>query len=342
MDRPWIDPLLFVPSYLAVGGALFAFCLMRRSAGRLDRVVRALLGLLAGAGAVFAGAAAAAGQPAILWQTPVVLLALYLPLFFLPSSVCGRLASVTVGACRLTTETRPVRIGLAALTSLGLPALGCALLLWHYDAQLIIVEPTNFLSLLDVQLEMRKVDYPLATDRGYRIQAMTCDGQDQAIPTLRAQQEEQLQFRRLDGVVIALEHGWQNCNCHGYVFTGGRFWVHGGQVPRILEDNGYAPISVPMAGDLAVYRNSLGVVVHTGVVRGLADDGVILVESKWGNIGRFLHPHDRHIYTEVESCTFYRSPRDGHLLHGLNPSDTTEPIPALLDEANATSSPLDS
>ena len=34
------------------------------------------------------------------------------------------------------------------------------------------------------------------------------------------------------------------CNCHGWVFTGGRFWVSGEDVPRILEDNGYRRVSV--------------------------------------------------------------------------------------------------
>ena len=31
-------------------------------------------------------------------------------------------------------------------------------------------------------------------------------------------------------------------NCHGWLFTGGRYWVAGDQVEDILADNGYAQV----------------------------------------------------------------------------------------------------
>lgn len=338
MDRTWIDPLTFALTYLGLGGALLALRLACGTSSLYGRTVSALLALLVGVGIVFAAVAAAAGQPAVLWQPPITLLALYVPLFVLPSPACRRLASAAANALQNATRSRPVRLGLATLAFLGLPTLGCTLLLWHYDAQVTYEDANRPQTILDTKLAMRKVDYPLTTDRGRRIQPLTCEGQDEALSVLRDQQAEHLQLYGLISSVMALEHGWQNCNCHGYVFTGGRFWVHGEQVPLILEDNGYTLVTDPRAGDLVVYRDGQSKVIHTGVVRGMADAGVILVESKWGNLGRFLHAHDKHIYLAAESCQYYRSPRAGHLLYGLNPDDSADPAPALLDEADAATS----
>jgi hypothetical protein len=101
-------------------------------------------------------------------------------------------------------------------------------------------------------------------------------------------------------------------NCHGWVFTGGRYWVSGEQVPDILEDNGYAIVSQPRPGDVIVYRTG-DKVVHTGIVRA-ADEFGVLVESKWGKRGRFIHPPETQDYSA--DFAYYRSPRTGHLLLG--------------------------
>ena len=90
----------------------------------------------------------------------------------------------------------------------------------------------------------------------------------------------------------------------------------------ILHDNGYGLVSVPRPGDLAVYRNSAGDIAHAGVVRGHGDDGLTLVESKWGCLGRFIHPADTHSYPDT-TCSYYRTARPhGHLLRGLLPGAT--------------------
>jgi len=106
------------------------------------------------------------------------------------------------------------------------------------------------------------------------------------------------------------------CNCHGWVFTGGKYHVLGRHVPAILTDNGYRPASTPAAGDLCVYRNDTDTVTHTAVVRAVADDGTVLVEGKWGRMGIYLHPANKSCYgTEY---TFYHTTRSGHLLGGLD------------------------
>lgn len=104
-------------------------------------------------------------------------------------------------------------------------------------------------------------------------------------------------------------------NCHGWVFTGGRYLIRGASVPGILADNGYRPASDPRAGDLVIYSGSSGSVDHTAVVRAVADDGTVLVEGKWGSLGVYLHTAEGSPYGT--RYTFYRSPRAGHLLAGV-------------------------
>jgi len=128
-------------------------------------------------------------------------------------------------------------------------------------------------------------------------------------------------------------------NCHGWAFAGGRFWVMGQDVERILADNGYERVRDPEVGDLVVYRDASGGIVHTAKVRASAADGLVvhrdtsgkalhtatarvrgadelvLVESQWGSGGCFLHAPADQPYSQT--WAFYRSPRRGHLLRGL-------------------------
>jgi hypothetical protein len=113
-------------------------------------------------------------------------------------------------------------------------------------------------------------------------------------------------------------------NCHGWVFTGGRFLIDGSQVTEILDDNGYAAVVTPQAGDLCVYRNSNGGVSHTGVVRAVLTDGTVLVEGKWGRLGVYLHAAQDSCYGT--NFTYHRSPRAGHLLAGM---DSPADLPAV-------------
>lgn len=104
------------------------------------------------------------------------------------------------------------------------------------------------------------------------------------------------------------------CNCHGWVFTGGRYWLSPTDVERILAENGYGVVTDPRPGDLAIYR--LGTeIAHTAVVRATGPDIPVLVEGKWGWMGVYLHPVEQSPYGKY--VTFYRSLRDGHLLIGL-------------------------
>jgi hypothetical protein len=104
------------------------------------------------------------------------------------------------------------------------------------------------------------------------------------------------------------------CNCHGWVFTGGRYWVGADAVELILTENGYAVVAAPAVGDLVVYRDDAGRVIHTACVVELAG-GAVRVEGKGGWFGVSAHDVTESPYGR--RFTYHRSPRSGHLLRGL-------------------------
>jgi hypothetical protein len=71
---------------------------------------------------------------------------------------------------------------------------------------------------------------------------------------------------------------------------------------------------------VAVFRNANGEVAHSGIVRGTNAEGKVLIESKWGRLGRFVHTDDQHCYTDTV-VTYYHTRRGGHLLRGLSGGD---------------------
>lgn len=107
-------------------------------------------------------------------------------------------------------------------------------------------------------------------------------------------------------------------NCHGWVFTGGRYLIPGVAVDLILHDNHYDIVDEPKAGDVIIYRNFKKDPIHTGLVKAVGQDGFVLIESKWGPLDTFLHlPQDQIYSSEFD---YYRSPRSGHLVHMFDPS----------------------
>jgi hypothetical protein len=106
-------------------------------------------------------------------------------------------------------------------------------------------------------------------------------------------------------------------NCHGWVFTMGRAWVSGAVIDTILKDNGYSLAKSPALGDVVIYRSLDNAVLHSGLVRAVTPDGRILVESKWGSLGTYIHQAADTGYGD--RIQFYRTGRPSHLLHGLTP-----------------------
>lgn len=142
----------------------------------------------------------------------------------------------------------------------------------------------------------------------------------QALPLIAYDDEEAIgdaERRYLDSEkfrhqVISLAAPKAACNCHGWIYAGGRFAIQSRYIDNLLADNGYVEVARPQASDLVIYRGSGETIEHTGLVRMIGDDGLILVESKWGPLGVYLYPVDSQPYGN--SRKFYRSPRAGHLV----------------------------
>ena len=86
-------------------------------------------------------------------------------------------------------------------------------------------------------------------------------------------------------------------------------------VELILKENGYHEVMEPQPGDVVIYRGGTEI-LHTAVVRYVAEGQPVLVEGKWGPLGVYLHPADKSTYGT--DYTFYRSERPGHLIAGLD------------------------
>ena len=78
----------------------------------------------------------------------------------------------------------------------------------------------------------------------------------------------------------------------------------------------------PRRGDLIVYRSPQGIILHSGIVSSVSPGGKVLVESKWHLFGRFRHAPA--IGRHWTNYRYYRSPRNGHLLAGLDPAGVRE------------------
>jgi hypothetical protein len=333
LGTTWLDPLFFAITGLGGGGLLLAVRLGLEPArrGRAARALDGLLGAAALAAAVFGVAAWVRGQPASLWGSAGTFAALYLLLVVVPSPAFGRLAAA---AARLAHSPIARPTGALALAAIC-PLLGLELA--YRDGA-----PPDYLLSAELDAAMRAVaaiphpnfaaveplpDTPFTTDRGRPVAIAQLPGAGSSpTPARLAQQALMLDQCNAHDRVIYVPTGWQDCNCHGFVFTGGRYAVEGSSVPWILADNDYAPVAHPRPGDLAVYGNGT-CISHTGLVCGTTREGAILVESKWGGIGRFIHLHDKdHLY-QSQICTFYRSPRPGHLLRGIYPDSSAVPVP---------------
>ena len=76
----------------------------------------------------------------------------------------------------------------------------------------------------------------------------------------------------------------QQSNCHGYTFLDGEYWILSSQVEKILDDNGWRPVSEPEVepGNVAVYRQANGRVYHSARIIGRNATGHLIVNSKNG------------------------------------------------------------
>jgi hypothetical protein len=114
-------------------------------------------------------------------------------------------------------------------------------------------------------------------------------------------------------------------NCHGWVFGGGLCLLSGEQVKQILIDHCYYPVLMPIPGDLIVYFDDQGRVPHSGIVSSITSDGEVLVESKFGIGGRYLHTPEAQPFGS--SYGFFRTDRLQHTVQLRTIKQLAPPIP---------------
>jgi hypothetical protein len=286
-DLPWSANLTAILIVGAGGPTLGLVGLLSRRAGA---VLATLL-------AVAAATAAASGQPAVVWGTLAGLAAADL-LPRLARHFTGRL----VPAVRGVLQARRLH---AAMLLAAAPVLAFG---WSY-----LVDQASHAP------DMEESAVAEAAARSWRLEptglnAVTDRGRAIALFAGSSDHPPEERFRESLAVhVIRTAAPNTQSNCHGWVFTGGRYCLHPDSVPQILEDNGYEEVSQPQTGDVVVYATGTGRIEHTGIVR-VAQDGLTLIESKWGVLGNYLHRPEDQPYTA--DWKFYRSPRGTNVLGG--------------------------
>ena len=192
---------------------------------------------------------------------------------------------------------------------------------WHADQQIQILDEQQFFPGLELDAsKLKPAAFQARTDGGRQINLWTLppniasaeDMQEMEINTVRQGDLAEKQIRTGPPS--------EDYNCHGWVFAAGSFWVRGCDVPAILEDNGYLLVCEPEVGDIIVYHDKSDTVTHSGVVRAVTEEGTVLVESKWGWLGRFLHMPQDTFYGD--HWAYYHTDRPGHRLAGVSPGST--------------------
>lgn len=227
-------------------------------------------------------------------------------------------ACVLLGVHYLVTLNRvflPVVVGpltavcwLAVLTRLGSAARGPALvtlgtavglsLLWQADHAATTLAPPP----------LPRQDL-LVTDAGNPVLCFVTAEPNPWIE-LAARRSE----REFSGRLLPVASPHVSYSCHGWTFAEGRCHIPSDEVEKILHDNGYRRVDQPRAGDVIVYLDERDRIIHSGVVRFRDKSGLVLVESKWDLLGRYLHRPESQPYSS--RFAYYRSPRQNHVLRG--------------------------
>ena len=148
------------------------------------------------------------------------------------------------------------------------------------------------------------------TDEGTNIPLYHVAIDESVFGTYASKSEEK--YAEFGNALIRRKAADMMANCHGWVFTAGRFLLKGNDVDRILCDNRYYVVSVPKPADIVIYRNDAGAILHTALVQGVLIDGTVITESKWGVDQRFLHLPTKQPYSQL--FEYYRTARPTHLI----------------------------
>ncbi len=303
MSEASLDRLLILFSagigFMVLGGLNFLL-------SRMSRPLRFSVGGCAAFAWSLAPLALASPQVSVI-SASIVLLGLIF-LVAVSSMPLDRLLRTTATLARHQTVQAGILIGVGVVMSAGS--------LTHFESEEEAVIDRDLSCLLMVPskppLHVSQQDVAL-TDTDHPIEMKTPD-------EARSQSMiDGIEKQALVGMGIAehdirLHPASDMSNCHGWVFTGGRYWLSPEDVEQVLNENGYQAVSDPRAGDVVIYRQG-NVISHTAVVHSNLQAGSTLVEGKWGWMGVFVHRIDESPYGKVHE--FYRSTRHGHMLRGL-------------------------
>jgi hypothetical protein len=318
MHAAWFEPDFFVVSSFGILGPLLGLLLIGAQSRWYGRLWLVLATAFTTGLGLFATAAFFLGQaPGI-----------FAPALFLASAgfvfLAGRLpgAKALVGGVRRLAAIRIVRWSL--LLCLG----PCAGLAWalHVDQGDVLLAQLS-LPAIDVfdRSNLREVTpSPAFTDAGTPVRVYALGEGGQVDQTLSERERAFLESPTFAQRIIRLSSADTRTNCYGWVFAGGHYWIRQPEcIEAILKDNDYRAVAAPETGDLVVYRNSQGQPCHVGLVRAADADGLVLVESKWGWLGRFLHSPENQPYSDT--WTIYRSERSSHVLRGIESDGPNTP-----------------
>jgi hypothetical protein len=304
MSDALLQPELAACLFLGLGGVLLGLAAGVRG-GALLRSRRTLAGPVALL--LAAVACMGLGQPRGIWLAPLSLAALWVvghvALSPLLDQVGAVLAWLRRPSCLATTLLTGSALLLVALSVGGKDVPDAA-----EETPPALVIPTERYGL---RAETGK---RVVTDCGRRIHLLVRTLPVPLVPELLARERTLLRPHLLNTGLVRLAPPSADCNCHGWVFLDGRYWLPTREVELILRDNGYQPVTDPHPGDLVIYRAPDGEAGHSGVVLALDEGGRPLVESKWADLGCYVHRADMPFFGRHQ---FFRSARTGHLLAGV-------------------------
>ena len=287
---------------LGIGAPLLGFVGLLGCFGRRWRVI-VLTSLAVSLGAL-AAVAGLLGEPLYLWMPSIVLSAVCCLCLLAGSNRLERALNHAIALVR--GRVLPWAVLLAAGPVLAF------VWIWRFDAETTPPQPDFVANPAFAAVELERATPSVAyTDAG-RPLPLYRSTQHLSQVELSATDSSLVEAWGLNTHVIRTAAASEDYNCHGWVFTEGHCWVKGEDVPTILEDNGYHTVSHPLVGDIVVYHDYGGRVAHCGVVRVASPDAPILIESKLGKGGRFVHTPEALRYGV--DFAYYHTARPDHSL----------------------------